>query len=725
MENIVSCQSKYARTHSDVCTHVEKMDIGLEMNENTVVEDVDDGLLGQECNSNSSIDHKSSGTFFEEQLPEANVHDDFDDETMNIGLDMKENPVLRKTLGFQYMMMLLFSVSSNEESENDELEENKSANEEKIPITMSTEMEIVTKENDDDVADEIEQGIVPKIANHQPPSGPMNSVNVEVNIPKTHDKVKYKSKFHPGIKKHLVFLVLFTFNFLLHSSMASSQVQSFPPQNFTLLGDSYLRHGVAGLTLESNFLSASSGTITYTRPVRFSGNRTNSSASFSTRFSFSTVNLNPLSPFFVSPEKRTLGSPGGYLGRVHSPRPTENRFFAIDTGLHPRIENPHNATDNTVITSPLVGFGVDSSTKLIGSGVEVSGTALVLTILAFLGYISVMKINWTKNLLGKFGRIHYCKIAKDDLGKIIGKFAANDALTALDGTTFDGTMIPEPEFTNVYEKNLDSDFTQIETFSENGNVTSAVIMSDADAERGFGFVNENGSKELLFMKKSEREGFADKKDTTTPSNLFLKNVNSQTPAFDEILELDMNPISLYDDGLRLHDIRLSLSDDGLHDSRLSLSDDGLHDSRETTVIDDDSFDSERVGSFCTMSQILVHWRPTEEEAIYNYFISNIAAYVPTVQQKGERYISKVKALEAGKAAKRREDKKEKERRMKKEAFKMERERAKKEKEREMELNRKIKQEEMKKREADMAARKKQREKEERAKKRKEEKRWRL
>ncbi|KAI3496708.1 hypothetical protein L1887_39081 [Cichorium endivia] len=856
MENVVSSQSKYARTYSDECTNVETMDIGLEMNENTVVF-VHYGLLGQECNF--SIDHKSSGTFFEEQLPEANVHDDFDDEcekdeTMNIGLDINENPVVKgveensrvslhddvavfyeetvtevddvtlvlnlnkseaddKTINetmpvyedgilqdmdlekhlsssdcdYTFPNQQSFSSvqfsgtplnwqsknyysspvgkfwdrsasssgssenrlssnleltcfpieedpSSNEESENDQLEENKSANEEKIPITMSTEMEFVTKENDDDVADEIEQGIVPKIANHEPTSGSMNSVNVKVNIPKTHDKVKYK--------KHLVFLVLFTFNFLLHSSMASSQVQSFPPQNFTLLGDSYLRHGVAGLTLESNFLSASSGTITYTRPVRFSGDRTNSSASFSTRFYFFIVNMNPLSPFFISPEKRTLGSPGGYLGLVHSPRSTENRLFAIeyDTGLHPRIENPHNATDDTVITSPLVGFGVDSATKkyrkLIGLGVEVSGTALFLAILAFLGYISVMKIKATKNLekiLGNFGRIHSCMIAKDDLGKSDSEESANDALTALDGTTFDGTMIPEPEFTNVYEENLDSDFTQIETFSENVNVTSAVIMSDADAERGFGFVNENGSKELLFMKKSEREGFADKKDTTTPSNVFLKNVaasvdeqtpvNSQTSAahefgtsksdFDEMLELDMNPISL------------SFSDDGLHDSRLSLSDDGLHDSRETTVIDDDSFDSERVGSFCTMSQILVHWRPTEEEAIYNYFISNIAAYVPTVQQKGERYISKVKALEAGKAAKRREDKKEKERRMKKEAFKMERERAKKEKEREMELNRKIKQEEMKKREADMAARKKQREKEERAKKRKEEKRWRL
>ncbi|KAI3708713.1 hypothetical protein L2E82_38094 [Cichorium intybus] len=211
-------------------------------------------------------------------------------------------------------------------------------------------------------------------------------------------------------------------------------------------------------------------------------------------------------------------------------------------------------------------------------------------------------------------------------------------------------------------------------------------------------------------------------------------------------------LSLSDDGL--HDSRLSFSDDGLHDSRLSFSDDGLHDSRhslyddgylhdsrETTVIDDDSVDSETVGSFCTMSQVLVHWRPTEEEAIYNYFVSNIAAYVPTVQQKqgkctsisnsttnisfasaGERYISKVKALEAGKAAKRRQDEKEKERRLKKEAFKMERERVKKEKEREMELNRKIKQEEMKKKEADMAARRKEREKEERAKRRKEEKR---
>lgn len=51
----------------------------------------------------------------------------------------------------------------------------------------------------------------------------------------------------------------------------------------------------------------------------------------------------------------------------------------------------------------------------------------------------------------------------------------------------------EPEFTNLYVKNLDSDFTEDllkDKFSEYGNVTSAVIMKDADGKsKGFGFVN--------------------------------------------------------------------------------------------------------------------------------------------------------------------------------------------------------------------------------------------
>ncbi|KAL4560016.1 hypothetical protein LXL04_032164 [Taraxacum kok-saghyz] len=179
-----------------------------------------------------------------------------------------------------------------------------------------------------------------------------------------------------------------------------------------------------------------------------------------------------------------------------------------------------------------------------------------------------------EKIFGKFGKIHSSKIAKDIHGNSKGfgfvqfdsEESANDALTAMDGSTFEGNIISvakylkkserkEPEFTNVYVKNLDSDFTESllrEKFSEYGNVTSAVIMTDSDGKsKGFGFVNFEshesakkaidalngaliGSKELFVgkaMKKSEREGLlklAHKKDTNTnnTTNLFVKNLAS-------------------------------------------------------------------------------------------------------------------------------------------------------------------------------------------------------
>ncbi|MFS7922213.1 putative inner centromere ARK-binding protein [Helianthus anomalus] len=82
---------------------------------------------------------------------------------------------------------------------------------------------------------------------------------------------------------------------------------------------------------------------------------------------------------------------------------------------------------------------------------------------------------------------------------------------------------------------------------------------------------------------------------------------------------------------------------------------------------------------------------------------------------------KVKALEAAEAAKRREQDKDNERKMKKEALKLERERMEKENAKERVLNLIKKKEELKKKEADIAARKRLREEEERkqvAKKRK-------
>ncbi|KAM0029432.1 putative inner centromere ARK-binding protein [Helianthus debilis subsp. tardiflorus] len=117
----------------------------------------------------------------------------------------------------------------------------------------------------------------------------------------------------------------------------------------------------------------------------------------------------------------------------------------------------------------------------------------------------------------------------------------------------------------------------------------------------------------------------------------------------------------------------------------------------------------------------------QKEAKRNNIVSNITSFVPIVQQKqaaadctGKRDI-KVKALEAAEAAKRREQDKENERKMKKEALKLERERMEKENAKERVLNLIKKKEELKKKEADIAARKRLREEEERkqvAKKRK-------
>ncbi|KAL4579978.1 hypothetical protein LXL04_016150 [Taraxacum kok-saghyz] len=120
-------------------------------------------------------------------------------------------------------------------------------------------------------------------------------------------------------------------------------------------------------------------------------------------------------------------------------------------------------------------------------------------------------------------------------------------------------------------------------------------------------------------------------------------------------------------------------------------------------------------------------RPSHKDSKLTNIVSNITSFVSIVQQKQAAAVApvkrdiKVKALEAAEAAKRREQEKENERKMKKEALKIERARVEKENAREMELNKKRKQEEMKKKEADVAARKKQREEDERkqvAKKRK-------
>ncbi|KAK9156346.1 hypothetical protein Sjap_003826 [Stephania japonica] len=108
---------------------------------------------------------------------------------------------------------------------------------------------------------------------------------------------------------------------------------------------------------------------------------------------------------------------------------------------------------------------------------------------------------------------------------------------------------------------------------------------------------------------------------------------------------------------------------------------------------------------------------------HNNIVSNVSSFIPLVQQKsqpapvytGKRDV-KVKALEAAEAAKRLEEKKENDRKLKKEASKLERARLEQEKLKQLELQQKKKVEEKKKKEAEIATRKRLREEEEKKEK---------
>nr|GLL38304.1 probable L-type lectin-domain containing receptor kinase S.7 [Ipomoea trifida] len=142
---------------------------------------------------------------------------------------------------------------------------------------------------------------------------------------------------HP--RKLLLFSLL---SIIFHLSSSSSSGEGFSfdfpyftLRNLTLLGDSYLRNGVVGLTRELGVPSSSSGSVIYNNPIRFFDKDSNTTASFSTKFSFSIDNVNPASfgdglAFFISPDNQTLGSPGGFLGLVNSSQFTKNKFVAVE-----------------------------------------------------------------------------------------------------------------------------------------------------------------------------------------------------------------------------------------------------------------------------------------------------------------------------------------------------------------------------------------------------------
>ncbi|XXG55205.1 hypothetical protein AAC387_Pa03g2921 [Persea americana] len=173
-------------------------------------------------------------------------------------------------------------------------------------------------------------------------------------------------------------VLLFQFSFTLPSFAAQNRsfaFASFTFRNFTLLGDSYLRDGSVGLTRELNVPSTSSGTAICNDPIILFDPKTNTSASFSTNFSFQISNVNSESSgdgltFFLSSDNHTHGSPGRYLGLFNSSEGAAGRkIIAIefDTRLNPEFNDPssnHVGLDiqsgpNSIKTADASSSGID------------------------------------------------------------------------------------------------------------------------------------------------------------------------------------------------------------------------------------------------------------------------------------------------------------------------------------------------------------------------------
>ncbi|CAA6670694.1 unnamed protein product [Spirodela intermedia] len=95
--------------------------------------------------------------------------------------------------------------------------------------------------------------------------------------------------------------------------------------------------------------SSGAGAVLCNVPIRFHDPATNSSASFSTRFSFSITNTDPGTSgdgltFFLSPENQTLGAAGESLGLFNAsqPSPADSSIVAVefDTFMNAGIGDP-------------------------------------------------------------------------------------------------------------------------------------------------------------------------------------------------------------------------------------------------------------------------------------------------------------------------------------------------------------------------------------------------
>ncbi|KAB1216449.1 L-type lectin-domain containing receptor kinase S.6 [Morella rubra] len=189
----------------------------------------------------------------------------------------------------------------------------------------------------------------------------------------------------------LLFLVQFFlfFNFNIPSLSSSSYL---PAKNVTLFGDAYFRDNAISLTQEfgckSSPSSSSSGVgrAFYAYPIRFLDYVTNSTASFSCRFSFSITpsSLRPAGDgiaFLITFNTESFSTSRGYMGLPEQALIQQDPFVAVefDTSYDPSlgdISENHVGIDIRIISFASVDVsssGIDlKSGRLITAWIEYS-----------------------------------------------------------------------------------------------------------------------------------------------------------------------------------------------------------------------------------------------------------------------------------------------------------------------------------------------------------------
>ncbi|KAJ7969840.1 putative Kinase [Quillaja saponaria] len=157
---------------------------------------------------------------------------------------------------------------------------------------------------------------------------------------------------------HYYLLVWVHFFFFVNLNFPSLSIPFLLPENVTLFGDAYFRNNVISLTQEHSCFSSSSRTSSpsssssssgvgrafYVYPVRFLDSETNSTASFSCRFSFSIVS-SALCPsgdgfaFLIASKADSINLSSGYMGLPAPAANHQDSYFAVefDTNFDPSL----------------------------------------------------------------------------------------------------------------------------------------------------------------------------------------------------------------------------------------------------------------------------------------------------------------------------------------------------------------------------------------------------